>query len=71
MGLRECGTGDEHEDAAKEKKKTFKEFECPICNAFNPYDDGFKADDEVRCCYCGCGFTVIVSEMGAMKLKEI
>ncbi len=29
------------------------EFDCPECDANNPWDDGFKEGDAVRCHYCG------------------
>jgi len=45
--------------AASNAKHT--EFHCPSCDANNPYDDGFRAGDEVSCHYCGCHFEVIES----------
>jgi len=61
------------EDDEKETgpAKRFFEFDCPVCNANNPYGDGFEVGDEVRCCYCGCEFSVRVTEEGKFKLKEI
>ena len=47
----------------------FKEFDCPSCNAHNPYDDGFTIDSEVLCFYCGTEFKVKLSD-GKVKLKE-
>ena len=40
----------------------FTEFDCPVCDANNPYDDGFTDGDEIRCFYCGCGFKVRIPE---------
>jgi transcription elongation factor Elf1 len=64
----------DHGDDEKEKTgaKSLREFECPTCNAHNPYDDGFSAGDEVRCFYCGAEFRVHVDEMsGKVRYKEI
>jgi len=49
----------------------FREFECPVCSAHNPYDDGFGGGDEIRCFYCGQDFKVSVSAGGALKLREL
>ena len=46
------------------------EFECPDCNAHNPYDDGFRVGSEVLCFYCGNQFKVAMSE-GKLKLKDL
>jgi hypothetical protein len=48
----------DEEAPAAEPGKVLKEFECPECNAHNPYDDGFTVGDEVRCYYCGEEFYV-------------
>lgn len=29
------------------------EFECPLCSAHNPWDDGFEPGDELFCSWCG------------------
>jgi hypothetical protein len=52
------------------RARRFKDFDCPDCNANNPYDDGFGDGDEVRCYYCGQEFTVEVTESGRLKLRE-
>ncbi len=44
------------------------EFECPECNAHNPYGDGFKVGSEVICFYCGVEFLVAQAE-GRLKFK--
>jgi hypothetical protein len=48
----------------------FKDFDCPDCNANNPYDDGFGDGDEVRCFYCGQEFRADVSDSGKLRLRE-
>ena len=68
MGLKEYG---DDEKPGKERKKSFDEFDCPVCNANNPYPDGFRERDEIRCFYCGTSFKVAVSESGKLKLKEL
>ena len=52
------------------KPKVFDEFDCPLCNANNPYGDGFKENDEIRCFYCGQEYKVKISDNGKLKLKE-
>ncbi len=49
--------------------QTFSEFDCPDCEANNPWPDGFRQRDEVRCHYCASAFLVSVSDEGALKLK--
>ena len=51
------------------RRRRFNDFDCPDCNANNPYDDGFGDGDEIRCYYCGQGFTVAVSEEGRLRLR--
>lgn len=68
MALGDYGD-EEKEDAAADR--VFDEFDCPLCNANNPYGDGFKAGDEIRCYYCGSEFKVRVDENGRMKLREL
>lgn len=53
------------------EKQEWTEFECPNCSANNPYDDGFKAGDEIRCFYCGLEFKVIAKDEDKYKLKEV
>jgi hypothetical protein len=64
--MRDMGDDDEKPD---EKEGKRFEFECPDCNAHNPYDDGFKPGDEVLCFYCGITLKVSVSE-GRLRLRE-
>jgi transcription elongation factor Elf1 len=51
-----------------EASRRFTEFECPECDATNPWDDGFGDGDEVLCYYCGMSYKVQVSEGGKLKL---
>lgn len=51
--------------------RRFKDFDCPECNANNPYDDGFGDGDEIRCYYCGLEFAVHVTDAGRLKLREV
>lgn len=44
------------------------EFDCPECDANNPWDDGFKTGSEVICHYCGQEFRVLQAE-GRSKPK--
>ncbi len=68
MGINDYG--DMSEADVGDKEKVFKEFDCPICSANNPYDDGFSSGDEIRCFYCGAEFKVKVNDSGKLKLKE-
>ena len=51
------------------RARRFGDFDCPDCNANNPYDDSFGDGDEVRCYYCGQEFLVQVSDEGRLKLR--
>ncbi len=42
----------------KKAQTTWTEFECPGCDAYNPYDDGFSHGDELFCNYCGMNLEV-------------
>jgi transcription elongation factor Elf1 len=52
------------------RERRFKDFDCPVCNANNPYDDAFGDGDEIRCFYCGQEFEVRVTDAGRLKLRE-
>jgi len=52
------------------RDRRFKDFDCPDCNANNPYDDSFGDGDEVRCYYCGQEFKAQVTDAGRLRLKE-
>jgi transcription elongation factor Elf1 len=64
---------DLHDDekAEAEAGSSFKDFDCPLCNANNPYDDGFTVGEEIRCFYCGAEFRVSVDDSGRLRLKEV
>jgi hypothetical protein len=68
MGMQDYGgdSGGRDED----KKRVFDEFDCPDCDANNPYDEGFVAGDEVRCYYCGNLYKVMVNDSGKVTYKE-
>jgi hypothetical protein len=51
-------------------RRRFGDFDCPTCNANNPWDDGFGDGDEIRCFYCGEEFKVLVTEEGRLRLRE-
>jgi transcription elongation factor Elf1 len=54
----------------KGRRRTFQDFDCPSCNANNPYDDAFGDGDEVLCYYCGQEFKVQVDDEGRLRLRE-
>jgi len=56
---------------AEASERHFHEFDCPVCSANNPYDEGFVEGDEVRCFYCGEEFKVTLTTSGRLKLREI
>lgn len=57
-------------DSDDVKVRVYKDFDCPTCNANNPYDDGIHSGDEVRCYYCGSEFKALVTDAGKLKLRE-
>jgi transcription elongation factor Elf1 len=62
---------DRSEAGEKEgRRRTFQDFDCPGCNANNPYDDAFGDGDEVLCFYCGQEFKVMVNDEGRLRLRE-
>jgi ribosomal protein S27E len=66
------GEDDEPADASAEgAARRFGDFDCPDCNANNPYDDAFGDADEIRCYYCGAEFLVLVTDAGRLKLKHL
>ena len=52
------------------RARRFQDFDCPACNANNPYDDGIGDGDEILCYYCGQEYRVKVTEEGRLRLKE-
>ena len=53
------------------RARRFGDFDCPDCNANNPYDDGFGDGDEVRCYYCGQEFRADVNDSGRLRLRPV
>ena len=64
---------DDVDDGPKGKHNSTKrfEFDCPSCNANNPWPDGFVAKDEVICHYCGITYRVMITDEGRLKLLEL
>jgi hypothetical protein len=60
---------DIEDDDGGGKNRRFNEFECPECDAHNPWEEGFGAGDEILCNYCGQEFVAEVSDSGKLKLK--
>ena len=61
-----------NDEAPEESNKVYKEFDCPSCDANNPWDDGFSVGSEIRCHYCGCDYEVHPgSGKQKIKLREI
>ena len=58
-------------EAEAGRKRRFKDFDCPECDANNPYDEAIGDGDEVRCYYCGQEFRASVSEEGRLKLRAM
>lgn len=69
MGIRDYGGDADEQDQSK--NKVFDEFDCPDCDANNPYDEGFVAGDEVRCYYCGNLYKAKINESGKLTFKEV
>jgi len=67
MVLQDCG---DESDNQKKGGPSLNEFECPLCAANNPCDDGLVNGEEIRCCYCGSEFRIHISDEGKLKLKE-
>ncbi len=67
------GSYDDDDDGQKGPPKAQKwvEFDCPSCNANNPWADGFKEKEEVYCHYCGTNYEARVSSEGKLKLREL
>jgi transcription elongation factor Elf1 len=51
------------------RRRRFREFDCPECNANNPCDDGFGHGDTVLCNYCGVELAVEVPSEGKPRLR--
>jgi uncharacterized Zn-finger protein len=61
---------DDDDDHRPVKGGKLFEFDCPGCNANNPWPDGFKDREEITCHYCGVSYVAVLSESGKLKLKE-
>jgi transcription elongation factor Elf1 len=73
------------EDEEREEKRKLKrdhngilrkqgllyEFDCPECDANNPWDDGFAEGGEVRCHYCGQELRAILVTEKKAKFRLI
>ena len=57
-------------DGVKRNIRYF-EFDCPLCDANNPHDEGFRSGEEVMCLYCGVSFRTRANAEGDLKLIEI
>jgi DNA-directed RNA polymerase subunit RPC12/RpoP len=62
---------DAKDDTLAGPGRRFGDFDCPECNANNPYDDKFGGGDEIRCYYCGAEFLVVVTEEGRLRLRAL
>ncbi|MFT3707303.1 MAG: hypothetical protein QM817_06515 [Archangium sp.] len=63
---------DDDDDGKKgDKVKKLFEFDCPSCNANNPWPDGFKDKDEVNCHYCGTTLEARFTDEGKLKFREL
>ena len=60
----------EEDSAVSSTKLSAHEFECPECDANNPYDDGIAPGDEVICYYCGLHFLAKEKD-GRLRFKEV
>lgn len=59
------------QDDDRGRARRFGDFDCPGCNANNPYDDAFGDGDEVRCYYCGQEYRAEVNDSGRLRLREL
>jgi hypothetical protein len=64
---------DEEDQGSRDegRRRRFGDFDCPDCNANNPYDDRFGDGEEVRCYYCGQEFRAEVNESGRLRLRPL
>jgi hypothetical protein len=52
------------------KRIVYSEFDCPLCDANNPNDDGFSMGAIVRCMTCGADFDVFEATERKPRLRE-
>jgi len=69
MAPRDTLSDDDEDEDRKPRASVLFEFDCPSCNANNPWPDGFRDREEISCHYCGVTFRVSLLE-GKLKLKE-
>jgi hypothetical protein len=62
---------EEEAGPSADRRRRFTDFDCPGCDANNPYEDGFGDGDEVLCYYCGLEYRVTVNEEGRLRLREV
>ncbi|MFO0597059.1 MAG: hypothetical protein U0228_17215 [Myxococcaceae bacterium] len=62
---------DDEKGGKGDKVKKRFEFDCPSCNANNPWPDGFKDRDEVNCHYCGTTLEARFTDEGKLKFREL
>lgn len=62
---------DDDEKGTAGPAKKFFEFDCPSCNANNPWPDGFVDREEINCHYCGTSYQARISDEGKLKLREM
>lgn len=60
---------DEYGDEPRQKT-IWTEFDCPECSANNPFDEGFRHNDELVCQYCGLPWRVKADGDGGFRLQE-
>jgi ribosomal protein S27E len=53
------------------QKARFFEFECPLCDAHNPWPDGFGHKEEVNCLYCGSALEARVNDDLKVVFREL
>lgn len=47
------------------------EFDCPECDANNPWPDGFGDGETIGCHYCGLELRVTFGDRGKFRLKAL
>lgn len=62
---------DEEDLGTDEARRRFDDFDCPSCDANNPYAEAFGSGDEILCYYCGQEFRVEVTGEGKLRLRPI
>lgn len=65
---------DHHEDddgGSRGKQKVRRDFDCPDCTANNPYDEGVRPGEEVRCFYCGMEYRVEATRDGRVRFRAM